>query len=78
MTMIAMPGRPAGGSSRFKEKVWPVFKAFWRSVDPRLEELARRPDDRLLRDVGLTQADLIGETGYLWLQWTSQQPARRD
>jgi hypothetical protein len=40
---------------------WP-----WAPVDPALQVLLDRRDDRLLRDVGMTRHGALGEAGYFW------------
>jgi hypothetical protein len=40
----------------------------WARIDPALKVLLDRRDDRLLRDVGLTRADVLGETGHYWYE----------
>ena len=40
---------------------WP-----WTPVDPALQVLLDRRDDRLLRDVGMTRHGVLGEASYFW------------
>lgn len=37
--------------------------------DPTLRSLAEKPDDRLLRDVGLTREAVLGPAGTFWREW---------
>jgi hypothetical protein len=41
---------------------------FWAPINPALKALLDRRDDRLLRDVGLTREDILGEAGYWWYE----------
>ena len=42
-------------------------------IDPALQVLLDRRDDRLLRDVGLTREGVLGEVGYFWSEWARQR-----
>jgi hypothetical protein len=45
----------------------------WTPVDPALQVLLDRRDDRLLRDVGLTYHGVLGEAGYFWNELARQR-----
>lgn len=38
-------------------------------IDPALQVLLDKRDDRLLRDVGLTRESVLGEVGCFWSDW---------
>jgi len=39
-------------------------------IDPALRAVLDKPDDRLLRDVGLTRESVLGEAGRFWFEWS--------
>ena len=43
-----------------------VTRLLRRRREPPLADLAKRPDDRLLRDIGVTRAEALGVEGSFW------------
>lgn len=39
-------------------------------IDPALQAVLEKPDDRLLRDVGLTRESVLGDVGRFWFDWS--------
>lgn len=39
-------------------------------IDPALRAVLDKPNDRLLRDVGLTRDSVLGEVGRFWFDWS--------
>ncbi len=42
-------------------------------IDPALNVLLGRPDDRLLRDAGLTRESVLGEAAHFWSEWSRRR-----
>lgn len=53
---------------RERQEAQPKKPKVWARIDPALKVLLDRRDDRLLSDVGLTRADVLGETGDYWYE----------
>lgn len=53
---------------------WPTqWQRPWTPVDPALQVLLDRRDDRLLRDVGMTRHGVLGEASYFWSEMARLQ-----
>ncbi len=71
--VMAMPRHWFGRAKRQERGAQPRKQRAWTPIDPALKVLLYKPDDRLLRDAGLTRESALGEGAYFWLELSRQR-----
>ena len=62
-----------GRAKRQERDAQPSKQGASAPIDPALKVLLDRRDDRLLRDVGLTRENVLGDAAYFWSEWSRQR-----
>ncbi len=70
---MAMPIHWFGLAKPEKRDAQPRKQEAWAPIDPALKVLLDKPNDRLLRDVGLTRESVLGEAAYFWFEWSRRR-----
>ena len=53
-------------------RAWPRLRWPFAPIAPALKVILDKPDDHLLRDIGLTREDALGAVGSFWYERSKQ------
>ncbi len=56
-----------------EEDAVPEESGAWTPPDPALRQLMERPDDRLLKDVGVSRESAFAEVARFWREWSRRR-----